>query len=100
VKAVVLQEGHKFGLEDVPEPKLQKNDDVMVQVTAAAICGSDLHIMHGLIPGIPVGTIIGHEFVGKIVELGSDVTRFKTGERVAVRSSKFRGSEREACFGL
>lgn len=91
MKAVVLQDGNKFGLEDVPEPKLKKNDDVMVQVSASAICGSDLHAKHGLIPGIPIGTIMGHEFVGKIVEVGSDVTRFKTGDRVAAPPGTFCG---------
>lgn len=91
MKAVVLQEGNKFGLEEVPEPALKKNDDVMVQVTAAAICGSDVHAKHGLIPGIPIGTIMGHEFVGKIVEVGSDVTRFNVGDRVAVPPGCFCG---------
>jgi len=83
MKAVVLQAGNKFGLEDVPEPKLQKEDDMLVKVTTAAICGSDVHAMHGQIPGIPVGTVMGHEFVGVVEEVGSAVTRFKPGDRVA-----------------
>lgn len=92
MKAVVLQAGNQFGMEDVPEPKLQKNDDVIVKVTTAAICGSDLHAKHGLIPGIPVGTVMGHEFVGTIAEAGSDVTRFKVGDRVAVPPGCFCGT--------
>jgi len=66
MKAVVLQEGNQFALKDVPEPRLQKNDDVIVRVTTAAICGSDIHVKHGQIPGIAPGTIMGHEFVGVV----------------------------------
>lgn len=82
MKAVVLQTGNQFAVEEVPEPKLQKNNDVIIKVTKAAICGSDIHAKHGLIPGIAPGTVIGHEFVGVVEEVGSDVTRFKPGDRV------------------
>lgn len=91
MRAVVLQAGNRFGLEDVPEPKIMKNDDVIVKVTTAAICGSDLHAKHGLIPGIPVGTVMGHEFVGEIAEKGADVSRFTVGDRVAVPAGCFCG---------
>jgi len=91
MRAVVLQAGNQFGLEDVPEPEILKNDDVIVRVTTAAICGSDVHAKHGLIPGIPVGTVMGHEFVGEIAEVGADVSRFKAGDRVAVPAGCFCG---------
>ena len=84
MKAVVLQANNQFALEEVENPKLARPDDVIVQVTATTICGSDVHAKHGVIPGIPPGTIIGHEFVGVIAEAGAGVERFKPGDRVAV----------------
>ena len=83
MKAVVLQAGHRFAVEEVPEPQLQKDGDVIVRVTAAAICGSDIHIKHGLLPGFSPGTVMGHEFVGVVEKVGQGVTRFRPGERVA-----------------
>jgi threonine dehydrogenase-like Zn-dependent dehydrogenase len=91
MKAVVLQTGNQFKIEEVPEPKLLKNNDVIVRVTKAAICGSDIHAKHGLIPGIAPGTVIGHEFVGVLEEIGSEVTRFKPGQRVAVPAATWCG---------
>jgi threonine dehydrogenase-like Zn-dependent dehydrogenase len=66
MKAVVLQAGSKFTLEEIPKPELKGNRDVIVRVTTAAICGSDVHAKHGLIPGYTPGTIMGHEFVGVV----------------------------------
>lgn len=83
MKAVVLKSGKKLALEDVPEPALQKADDVIVNVTTTAICGSDIHVKQGLIPGISPGTVMGHEFVGVVETVGRDVTRFQPGDRVA-----------------
>ena len=91
MKAVVLKAIGQLALEDVPEPQLQKNTDVIVRVTTAAICGSDIHIKHGLVPGVAPDTIMGHEFVGVIEETGSDVTRFKPGDRVAVPAAVWCG---------
>lgn len=91
MKAVVLQADNQFSLEDVPEPTLRKNDDVIVKVTKAAICGSDIHIKHGLLPGFSPGTVIGHEFVGVVEDTGSDVTRFTLGQRVAVPAAVWCG---------
>jgi len=70
-------------LEEVPNPTILKPTDAIVKVTTSTICGSDLHIWHGLFPIAP-GTILGHEFVGKVMEVGSGVTRFKPGDRVIV----------------
>ena len=83
MKAVVLQPDNKFALEEVPKPEIKGPGDALVRVTTAAICGSDLHAKHGFIPGCGPGTVIGHEFVGVVEEIGSSVTKFKPGERVA-----------------
>jgi alcohol dehydrogenase len=83
MKAVVLQPEHQIAIEEVGEPQLAHPTDVIVNVTIAAICGTDIHAIHGLIPGIPPGTIIGHEFVGVIMETGMGVEKFKIGDRVA-----------------
>lgn len=91
MKAVVLKAGNQLGLEEVREPELQEHDDVIIRVTMAAICASDIHAKHGLIPGIPPGTVLGHEFVGVIEEAGSDVSRFKVGDRVAVPAAAWCG---------
>ena len=91
MKAVVLQLQSELGVEEVPEPQLQAHGDVIVKVTRAAICGSDIHIKHGLIPGIPPGTVMGHEFVGVVEEVGQDVTRFNAGERVAAPAAVWCG---------
>lgn len=90
--AVVLQPGNRLALEDVPQPRLQGPGEVMVRVTTAAICGSDLHTKAGLVPGVAPGTIMGHEFVGRVVEAGPAVTRFRPGDRVAAPASIWCGS--------
>jgi alcohol dehydrogenase len=82
VQAVVLKDGGQIAVEDVPEPSLRKSSDVLVRVTLAAICGTDVHMKYGHIPGIEPGTILGHEFVGVVQEVGSDVRRFRVGDRV------------------
>ena len=82
MKAVVVKPGNRLGLEDVPKPRLVKNDDAIVKVTTAAICGSDLHVKNARVPGIQPGDVVGHEFVGIVTEVGPHVTRFKPGDRV------------------
>lgn len=71
-------------MKEVPDPQLQKPDDILVQITTTAICGSDLHLIHGLIPNFNPGYIIGHEPMGIVVETGSEVTKVKKGDRVVV----------------
>lgn len=78
-----------YGPEDmrvvtVPEPKILNPHDAIIRVTTAAICGSDLHIYDGYIPGMERGDILGHEFVGEVVEVGKEVTNLKPGDRVVV----------------
>jgi len=68
-------------VEDVPEPQIAEPTDAIVKVTSSAICGSDLHLYHGKIPGIEPGMVCGHEFAGEIVEVGSGVLDLAAGER-------------------
>lgn len=82
MKAIVLREIGAVQLEDVDEPELVDPGDVIVKVTTAGICGSDLHIIHGRDPGIRMGTIMGHEFAGEIVRSGSGVAGLALGDRV------------------
>jgi threonine dehydrogenase-like Zn-dependent dehydrogenase len=69
---------------DVPEPKILNKRDAIVKVTSTAICGSDLHLYNGFIPTMEKGDIMGHEFMGEIVEIGPEVKKRKAGDRVVV----------------
>ena len=74
--AVVYQSVGRFALEERPQPVLQEDTDAIIRVTLAAICTSDLHIKHGNVPKAVPGTIVGHEIVGVIDQLGSQVKDF------------------------
>lgn len=82
MKAIVLKQIGSVHLEEVPEPRIEEPGDAIVRITTAAICGSDLHIVHGRDPGIRMGTIMGHEFIGVIESTGSGVTGLHAGDRV------------------
>ncbi len=69
---------------DAPEPKILNPRDAIVKVTSTAICGSDLHLYDGYIPTMEKGDILGHEFMGEVVEVGSTITNLKIGDRVVV----------------
>ena len=69
--------------ETIPDPRIEKPDDVIVAVSAAGVCGSDLHVYHGRETGLDLGTALGHEFVGEVVEVGSEVKRFRPGAHIA-----------------
>jgi S-(hydroxymethyl)glutathione dehydrogenase/alcohol dehydrogenase len=84
VKAVTYQGIKHVEVKEVQEPKLQKRDDIIIRLTSSAICGSDLHLIHGMIPNLPTDYIIGHEPVGIVEEAGPDVTRVKKGDRVII----------------
>ncbi|MEQ4574712.1 MAG: zinc-dependent alcohol dehydrogenase [Gammaproteobacteria bacterium] len=71
-------------VERVPDPVLVDADDIILRVTATAICGSDLHLYHGKIPALKQGDILGHEFMGIVEETGPAVTRVRRGDRVVV----------------
>lgn len=81
MKAVTFQGPFRVQVEDVPEPAIQEPTDVILRVTTSAICGSDLHVYNGRIPIPLTGWIIGHEYVGEVVEVGSEVKNFKPGDR-------------------
>ena len=70
--------------DNVPDPTIEQPKDAIVKVTSCAICGSDLHLFDGFMPGMQHGDIMGHEFMGEVVEVGSDVHRLKVGDRVVV----------------
>ena len=74
----------KLHVEDVPDPQILNARDAIVRVTSTAICGSDLHIYNGFIPTMERGDILGHEFMGEVVEVGSAVTNLHVGDRVVV----------------
>ena len=67
-----------------PYPEILHPEDAIVRVTRSCICGSDLHLYHGLIPDTRVGSTFGHEFTGVVEEIGSEVTKLKTGDQVIV----------------
>jgi len=74
----------KMQVMDVPEPKILNKRDAIVKITSTAICGSDLHLYNGYLPFMEPGDIMGHEFMGEVVEVGKGVTNLKVGDRVVV----------------
>jgi threonine dehydrogenase-like Zn-dependent dehydrogenase len=84
MKAVLWQGTGKIGVETVPDPELLLPTDAIVRVSSTAICGSDLHLMDGVIPSMERGDVLGHEFMGEVVEVGRDVKKLKVGQRVVV----------------
>jgi threonine dehydrogenase-like Zn-dependent dehydrogenase len=75
---------HDVRIQEVSDPKILNRRDAVIKVTRMAICGSDLHLYNGLIPTMEAGDILGHEFMGEVVECGPDVKNLKTGDRVVV----------------
>jgi threonine dehydrogenase-like Zn-dependent dehydrogenase len=73
---------HDMRVEQVPDPKILNRRDAIVKITSTAICGSDLHLYNGFMPTMEKGDILGHEFMGEIVEVGPDVKDRKVGDRV------------------
>ena len=71
-------------VEEVPDPKILNRRDAIIKITSTAICGSDLHLYNGFMPTMEKGDILGHEFMGEIVEAGKGVTNLKVGDRVVV----------------
>ncbi|MBD2294253.1 glutathione-dependent formaldehyde dehydrogenase [Anabaena sphaerica FACHB-251] len=84
MKAVCWYGNNDVRLESVPDPKILNPRDAIVKITTTAICGSDLHIYDGYIPTMEKGDILGHEFMGEVVELGKAVKNIKVGDRVVV----------------
>ena len=84
MKAVVYEGIKNVKVAEVKEPIIKNADDLIIKVTTAAICGSDLHLYHGMVPNMSKGMILGHEAMGIVVETGGDVKNIKKGNRVIV----------------
>ncbi len=94
MKALTYLEQGKFALLDKPKPTLQNSRDAIVRVTMSSICTSDLHIKHGSVPRAVTGITVGHEMVGVVEQVGSDVHTVRPGDRVTVNVETFCGQ----CF--
>lgn len=90
----LIYKNKSIKLVDKPYPHILHSRDAIVKVTLSSICTSDLHIKHGFVPNAQEGIVLGHEFVGEIVELGSEVTNLKIGDRVSANVETFCGE----CF--
>jgi threonine dehydrogenase-like Zn-dependent dehydrogenase len=86
MKALCWQGVGQLAVETVPDPVLLNRQDILVRVLASSVCGSDLHLLNGFVPAMQQGDIIGHEFLGEVVEVGSEVRQHKVGDRVVVAS--------------
>jgi S-(hydroxymethyl)glutathione dehydrogenase/alcohol dehydrogenase len=84
MKAVTYQGIKNVQVKEVKDPKIEKPDDIIVRLTTTAICGSDLHLIHGMVPNFPTDFIIGHEPMGVVEEAGPGVTKLKKGDRVII----------------
>lgn len=84
MRALTYHGAHNVKVDTVPDPVLEDSDDIILRVTATAICGSDLHLYRGKIPTVEHGDIFGHEFMGIVEEAGSAVTAVRPGDRVVI----------------
>ncbi|MDX1935311.1 MAG: zinc-dependent alcohol dehydrogenase [Capsulimonadales bacterium] len=84
MKALCWQGKGKVQVDNVPDPTILNDRDIILKITSTAICGSDLHIFNGLIPMMQPGDILGHEFMGEVVETGKGVQNLKIGDRVII----------------
>src|SRR5918911_1745791 len=71
-------------VQQVPDPQILNDQDAIVRITSTAICGSDLHLYNGFVPTMESGDILGHEFMGEVVEVGRGVKKLRKGDRVVV----------------
>lgn len=84
MKAIVYEGVKDVRVEEVGDPKIEREDDVVVRVTSTAICGSDLHLIHGRVPALKPGYVLGHETMGIVEEAGKGVKKIRKGDRVIV----------------
>lgn len=84
MKAVTWQGRRDVRVEDVPDPRIEKPTDAVIRITSSGLCGSDLHLYEVLTPFMTPGDILGHEPMGIVEEVGSEVTNLKPGDRVVV----------------
>src|SRR3979490_2561588 len=100
MKAVTWCAPYKVSVDNVPDPKILNRRDAIVRVTSTAICGSDLHLYNGFVPTMNGGDILGHEFMGEIVDTGPDVRDLSAGDRVVVPFPIACGSCNSCAAGL
>jgi threonine dehydrogenase-like Zn-dependent dehydrogenase len=86
VKALTWEGVNDVAVRDVPDPRIENRQDMIVRVRRSATCGSDLHLLGGYIPFMQTGDVLGHEFMGEVVETGPDVREHNVGDRVVVSS--------------
>ena len=91
MKALVWHKPSDIRCEEVPDPKIEEPGDAIIRVTLCAICGSDLHLFNGYMPGMMNGDIVGHETMGEVVEVGPEVKKLKVGDRVVIPFTIFCG---------
>jgi threonine dehydrogenase-like Zn-dependent dehydrogenase len=84
MKATAWMRPNRVEVQDVPDPRILQPTDALVRITSTAICGSDLHLLDGYVPTMMRGDILGHEFMGEVVETGSEVRSLAVGDRVVV----------------
>jgi len=84
MKALTYHRNHDVRVDNVPDPIIENDDDILLRVTATAICGSDLHLYRGKVPGMKSGDVLGHEFMGIVEDTGALVTEVSRGDRVVV----------------
>ena len=84
MKALCWHGTNDIRCDNVPDPKIEDSRDVIIKVTSCAICGSDVHLMDGLMPTMRSGDILGHEFMGEVIETGSAHNKFGKGDRFIV----------------
>jgi threonine dehydrogenase-like Zn-dependent dehydrogenase len=84
MRALCWHGREKITCDTVPDPRIEDGRDAIIRVTSCAICGSDLHLFAGVMPGMRDGDIMGHEFMGEVVEVGRDNAKLKVGDRVVV----------------
>jgi len=94
MRAMVYRGPYKIRVEEKPPPRIEHPNDAIVRVTLASICGSDLHLYHGMMPDTRVGHTFGHEFIGVVEEVGPSVRNLQVGDRVMVPFNIFCGT----CF--
>ncbi|MDW4571581.1 zinc-dependent alcohol dehydrogenase [Microbacterium sp. M3] len=94
MKAMTYRGPYKVRVENKPDPRIEHPNDAIVRVELAAICGSDLHLYHGMMPDTRIGHTFGHEFIGTVEAVGGSVERLRVGDRVMVPFNIYCGS----CF--
>lgn len=84
MKALCWHGKNDVRVDDVADPRIEEPGDVILKVTSTAICGSDLHLLDGYMPTMESGDVLGHEFMGEVVEAGKSVERLRKGDRVVI----------------